>query len=110
MKRISKGRGRLLTQPQVAELVRKTCARGNAASAQFVRSRFQKALVFRDFCALAQTVHIRAQSSAALAALCRFSNQISSNRYYMKKLNRWFVIAGMAWMAGLGAGSVFAQQ
>jgi hypothetical protein len=28
----------------------------------------------------------------------------------MKKFNKWFVIAGVAWMAGLGAGNVFAQQ
>jgi hypothetical protein len=28
----------------------------------------------------------------------------------MKKFNQWFVIAGVAWMAGLGAGNVLAQQ
>jgi len=28
----------------------------------------------------------------------------------MKNINRWFVIAGVAWMAGLGASNVFAQQ
>jgi len=28
----------------------------------------------------------------------------------MKKFNKWFVIAGVAWIAGLGASNTFAQQ
>lgn len=28
----------------------------------------------------------------------------------MKKLNKWFMIAGVAWMAGLGASTAFAQR
>src|SRR5947209_12447910 len=89
---------------------RNCCAQRHQLTAQMVRSQIHESPDFQGFFVVGTAgAYGELSPVPRVAALCIFESNRQQKKL-MKKLNRWFLMAGVAWMAGLGASNALAEQ